>query len=69
MLQNWSNLRQRQNRARRHRGSCPYKSKLSDLIYQFAGGIRSGMGYVGAVDLADLRQKAKFVSISHAAKL
>jgi len=30
------------------------------------GGLRSGMGYVGACDLADLRRKAQFVRISHA---
>jgi IMP dehydrogenase len=47
-------------------GRVPYKGKLGDMIYQFAGGIRSGMGYVGAATLTELRQKARFVSISHA---
>lgn len=47
-------------------GRVPYKGRLQDLIYQFVGGIRSGMGYVGAADLAALRQDAQFVSISHA---
>lgn len=47
-------------------GRVPYKGKLSDLIYQFVGGIRSGMGYVGATDLADLGEKARFMPISHA---
>ncbi len=47
-------------------GRVPFKGKLSDLIYQFAGGLRSGMGYVGAVSLPDLQAKAQFVRISHA---
>jgi IMP dehydrogenase len=47
-------------------GRVPYKGKLSDFIYQFVGGLRSGMGYVGAASLAELWQKAKFVSISNA---
>lgn len=47
-------------------GRVPYKGKLADFVYQFVGGIRSGMGYVGASDLAELYRKAKFVSISNA---
>jgi IMP dehydrogenase len=47
-------------------GRVPYKGKLSDLMYQFVGGIRSGMGYVGAASLAELQAKAKFVRISQA---
>lgn len=47
-------------------GRVPYKGKLGDLVYQFVGGIRSGMGYVGAASLEDLRTDSKFVSISHA---
>ncbi len=47
-------------------GRVPYKGKLGDLIYQFVGGIRSGMGYVGAASLGSLREKAKFVRISSA---
>jgi IMP dehydrogenase len=47
-------------------GRVPYKGKLSDMIYQFAGGIRSGMGYIGATDLAELKQKARFTRISQA---
>jgi IMP dehydrogenase len=47
-------------------GRVPYKGKLSDFIYQFVGGLRSGMGYVGAASLAELWQKAKLVSISNA---
>ncbi len=47
-------------------GRVPYKGKLADFIYQFVGGIRSGMGYVGAESLPDLHQKARFVRISQA---
>ncbi len=47
-------------------GRVPYKGHLRDLIFQFVGGIRSGMGYVGADSLPDLAQKAQFVRISNA---
>jgi IMP dehydrogenase len=47
-------------------GRVPFKGKLGDLIYQFAGGIRSGMGYIGAETLVALQQKARFVRISNA---
>lgn len=47
-------------------GRVPFKGHLRDLIFQFVGGIRSGMGYVGAESLPDLQQKAQFVRISHA---
>ncbi|MDX1523410.1 MAG: IMP dehydrogenase [Anaerolineae bacterium] len=50
-------------------GRVPYKGRLGDLIYQFVGGVRSGMGYVGAESLPDLWQKAKFISISNAGLL
>ena len=47
-------------------GRVPYKGKLRDFVHQFVGGIRSGMGYVGADSLADLQAKARFVRISNA---
>ncbi|MEJ5338115.1 MAG: IMP dehydrogenase, partial [Aquificaceae bacterium] len=47
-------------------GRVPYRGKLSDVIYQLVGGLRSGMGYVGASSLEELRQKAKFVRITWA---
>lgn len=50
-------------------GRVPYKGKLADFIYQFVGGIRSGMGYVGASTLEELQTKAKFVTISNAGLL
>lgn len=44
----------------------PYKGALHEYIYQLVGGIRSGLGYAGAADLADLRAKARFVRITNA---
>jgi len=47
-------------------GQVPYRGALAEYVMQLMGGLRSGMGYVGACDLADLRRKAQFVRISHA---
>lgn len=47
-------------------GRVPYRGHLSDISYQLVGGLRSGMGYVGAKDIDELRQKAKFVRITSA---
>jgi len=46
-------------------GRVPYKGNVSETIYQLLGGLRSGMGYVGAHNLEELRQ-AKFVRITSA---
>ncbi|MCB5261792.1 MAG: IMP dehydrogenase [Candidatus Cloacimonetes bacterium] len=47
-------------------GMVPYKGPLKDYIYQLIGGLRSGMGYIGAKDLEALRQNAEFVEITSA---
>jgi IMP dehydrogenase len=47
-------------------GQVPYRGKLGDLVYQMVGGLRAGMGYVGAANLDELRQKARFVRITNA---
>ncbi len=47
-------------------GRVAYKGALRDTIYQLVGGIRSGMGYCGAADLAILREHAQFVQITAA---
>jgi IMP dehydrogenase len=47
-------------------GRVPYRGKLSDLVYQMVGGVRSGMGYVGAKTIPELQAKAKFVRITPA---
>lgn len=47
-------------------GQVPYKGMLKDFVYQLMGGLRSGMGYVGAGDIRDLWEKARFVRITAA---
>jgi IMP dehydrogenase len=48
-------------------GRVPYKGPLADTVSQLIGGVRSGMGYVGAESLSDLRAKAEFLKITNAA--
>lgn len=50
-------------------GRVPYKGPLSDTVFQMIGGIKSGMGYAGAANLKELREKAQFVRITSAALL
>lgn len=47
-------------------GRVPYKGTLNDTMAQLIGGLRSGMGYVGAASLAELRQNAEFIKITNA---
>lgn len=47
-------------------GKVPYRGPLANVMYQLLGGLRSGMGYVGAGSIEDLRRKAQFVRISSA---
>ena len=47
-------------------GRVAYKGKLADIVYQMVGGLRSGMGYVGAANLQSLADDAQFVRISGA---
>ena len=47
-------------------GQVPYRGPLSGTIFQLLGGVRSGMGYVGAKDLEQLYEKAVLLPISHA---
>ncbi len=47
-------------------GRVPSRGKLSDVIYQLMGGVRSGMGYVGANNIRELQERAKFLRISPA---
>ena len=50
-------------------GQTPYKGKLEAVIYQMMGGLRAGMGYVGAASLSELQEKARFVMITNAGLL
>lgn len=45
-------------------GRVPYKGPLSDVIFQLMGGLKSGMGYVGASSLEELRARATFTRIT-----
>ena len=47
-------------------GRVEYKGKVSQIIYQLQGGLRSSMGYIGAKNLSDLKKKAKFIKITKA---
>ena len=47
-------------------GMVAYKGPLSDTVFQLVGGLRSGMGYVGAASIALLRLNARFIRISSA---
>ena len=47
-------------------GRVAYKGSLSEIVYQYVGGLRSGMGYCGAADIAALQREAQFIKISNA---
>ncbi|MBC7256415.1 MAG: IMP dehydrogenase, partial [Chloroflexi bacterium] len=47
-------------------GRVAYRGSLADTVFQLMGGLRSGMGYVGAANLEELRAKAQFVRITNA---
>lgn len=47
-------------------GRVPYRGPLAETVYQLVGGLRSGMGYLGAPDIATLQKEAKFVQITPA---
>jgi IMP dehydrogenase len=46
-------------------GRVPYKGSLAEELYQLVGGLRAGMGYCGAADIAGL-QRARFIRITSA---
>ena len=45
-------------------GRVAYKGSVADIIFQMIGGLRSGMGYVGAANLQQLRDEAQFIQMS-----
>ncbi|MBI5359856.1 MAG: IMP dehydrogenase [Planctomycetes bacterium] len=47
-------------------GLVPSKGPLSDFVHQLIGGLKAGMGYSGAKNIEELREKARFVKISTA---
>ncbi len=47
-------------------GQTPYKGPISPVIHQLVGGLRAAMGYVGAADIAEFQQRARFIRITGA---
>lgn len=47
-------------------GRVPFRGPVGEVIYQLMGGLKSGMGYVGAKDVPALQEKAKFIKITQA---
>ncbi len=45
-------------------GKVPYRGSARGILHQLVGGVKSGMGYLGAKDIQDLQRKAKFVRVS-----
>ncbi len=45
-------------------GKVPYKGSASAILHQLAGGLKSGMGYLGAINIEELQKRAQFVRIS-----
>ncbi|HWB45377.1 MAG TPA: IMP dehydrogenase [Hyphomicrobiaceae bacterium] len=48
-------------------GQVPYKGPVDGVLHQLVGGLRAGMGYLGARNLKELQERARFVRISSAA--
>ena len=46
----------------------PYKGSIGGVVFQLLGGLRAGMGYVGAKNIGELYRKAKFVQITEAGR-
>ncbi|WP_026894504.1 IMP dehydrogenase [Clostridiisalibacter paucivorans] len=47
-------------------GRVAYKGPISDTVYQLVGGLKAGMGYCGAGNIRDLKEKTQFVRITNA---
>ena len=47
-------------------GRVPYKGSVLAVIHQLMGGLRASMGYIGAVDITQMRERAEFVQITSA---
>ncbi len=47
-------------------GRVPFKGSVADTVFQLVGGIKSGMGYCGCVDIPTLHEKSRFVKITGA---
>ncbi len=47
-------------------GRVPHHGPLAEFVYQLVGGVRAGMGYMGAREITDIQQRSKFIRISPA---
>ena len=47
-------------------GRVEYKGKVSKIIYQLKGGLRSSMGYIGAKKIGEIKKNARFIKITKA---
>jgi IMP dehydrogenase len=47
-------------------GQVPYKGPVGAVLHQLVGGLRAAMGYVGAADLAEMRERVQFIRITSA---
>jgi IMP dehydrogenase len=47
-------------------GIVPYRGTVEEVIFQLVGGVRSGMGYIGARNLEELRKKSRFIRVTPA---
>jgi IMP dehydrogenase len=50
-------------------GRVPYKGSLREYVYQMVGGLKSGMGYVGAENIEQLRTRTQFMRVTHASMI
>ena len=47
-------------------GRVPYKGEVGEVMFQFIGGLRAGMGYCGAANVPSLKRSARFIQITAA---
>ena len=47
-------------------GQVPYKGPIAPILHQLVGGLRAAMGYVGAANLVEFRNRARFIRITGA---
>lgn len=47
-------------------GRVPYRGPLASVVFQLVGGLKAGMGYVGAKDVTELHKRARFMKITAA---
>ncbi|MGB9808055.1 MAG: IMP dehydrogenase, partial [Thermosulfidibacteraceae bacterium] len=47
-------------------GRVPYRGPVADMVFQLVGGLKAGMGYIGARNIEELQRKARFIRITNA---